>query len=109
MKVYTDGSGNGKYSFFIEETNETKFFIRKDITNNQAEYLAVLEALKHTTGDTEIYSDSELLVKQLKHEWSIKDDKLRKLTVKIWKMMEKRKVNFVWISRERNKAGKLLG
>ena len=46
MKVYIDGSGNGKYGFFVEETNTAKVFIKENITNNQAEYLAVLEALK---------------------------------------------------------------
>lgn len=44
IEEYIDGSGNGKYGFFIEETNETKI-TKRGITNNQAEYLAVLEAL----------------------------------------------------------------
>lgn len=109
MKVYIDGSGDGRYGFLIEETNETKIFTKKGITNNQAEYLAVLEVLKSTKGDVEIYSDSKLLVNQLKHEWHIKDDVLRKLAVEVWNTIGKRKVNFIWIPRKQNKAGKLLG
>ncbi len=109
MKVYTDGSGDGKYGFFIEETNTAKVFTKENITNNRAEYLAVLEALKFTTGDIEIYSDSKLVVNQLNHEWDIKDDSLRDLAVEIWKLIGNRKVSFIWIPREKNKAGKLLG
>ena len=109
MKVYIDGSGDGKYGFFIEETNEAKVFTKEGITNNQAEYLAVLEALKATTGNIKIYSDSKLAVKQLNHEWHIKDDNLRSLAVEIWKLIGNRKVSFIWIIREQNKAGKLLG
>ena len=109
MKVYIDGSGNSKYGFFIEETNEAKVFTKKDITNNQAEYLAALEALKFTTEDIEIYSDSKLVVNQLNHEWHIKDDSLRELAIKVWKLIEGRKVKLIWIPREQNKAGKLLG
>jgi len=109
MKVYVDGSGNDKYGFFIEETNEAKVFTKENITNNQAEYLAVLEALKFITGDIEIYSDSKLVVNQLNHEWHIKEDDLRNLAVEIWKLIGNRKVSFIWILREQNKAGKLLG
>ena len=109
MKIYIDGSGDGKYGFFIEETNEAKVFTKSNITNNQAEYLAVLEALKFTAGDVEIYSDSKLVVNQLNHEWHIKDDSLRNLAVKIWKLIGNRKVSFNWIPRKQNKAGKLLG
>ena len=109
MKVYTDGSSDGKYGFFIEETNTAKVFTKENITNNQAEYLAVLEALKATKRDIEIYSDSKLVVNQLNHKWHIKDDNLRNLAVEIWKQIGNRKVSFIWIPREQNKAGKLLG
>jgi len=109
MKIYVDGSGNGKYGFFIEETNEAKVFIKEDITNNQAEYLAILEVLKLTNGNIEIYSDSKLVVNQLNHEWHIKEDNLRNLAVEVWKLIDNRKVSFIWIPREQNKAGKLLG
>ncbi len=109
MKVYVDGSGKGKYGFFIEETNTAKIFTKENITNNQAEYLAVLEALKFTTGNVEIYSDSKLVVNQLNHESHIKNDSLRNLAIKVWKLIGNRKVSFIWIVREQNKAGKLLG
>ena len=109
LKVYIDGSGSGKYGFFIEEVNEAKVFTKENITNNQAEYLAVLETIKFTTGDIEIYSDSKLVVNQLNHEWHIKEDNLRNLAIEIWKLIGNRKVSFNWVPREQNKAGKLLG
>jgi ribonuclease HI len=111
MSVYTDGSGKtGKYCFLVDETNEVKIFEKRGITNNQAEYLAILEALKaHTEDNVTIYSDSKLVVNQLNHKFAIKDDELRELAQQVWKLCEGRNVIFSWISRAENKAGKVLG
>ncbi len=52
-------------------------------TNNVAEYSALIEglrlALDHGVSELEVFSDSELLVRQLKGEWRIKDERLRLL------------------------------
>ena len=52
-------------------------------TNNRAEYLALIEGLghaaKYTKGTVHCFLDSELVVKQVKQEWKIKDDELEKL------------------------------
>jgi ribonuclease HI len=111
MFVYTDGSGKtGKYCFLVDETNEVRIFEKRGITNNQAEYLAILETLKaHTEDNVTIYSDSKLVVNQLNHKFAIKDDELRGLAQQVWKLCEGRNVKFSWISRIENKAGKVLG
>jgi ribonuclease HI len=111
LKIFTDGSGKtGKYCFLVDETNEVKFFEKQGITNNQAEYLAVIAALKaHKEDNITIYSDSELIVNQLNHEYAIKEDRLRELAQQVWNLMRGRNVTFVHVPRSKNKAGKVLG
>jgi len=117
MIVYVDGSSNGRYCFlagtgvhpnaFFRLNHEIRY--KKGITNNEAEYLAVLLALQSLPGGMTIYSDSQLVVKQLNHEWNIKEERLRRLATKVWRLSRGRKIKFKWIPREENKAGKYLG
>lgn len=111
--AYVDGSGKGKYAFVAEKGGEVfkiGLFSRKGITNNQAEYLAVLEVLKaFPKQELLIYSDSRLLVNQLNLNYAIRSFKLRKLAQEVWRRMRTRKVEIRWIPRRYNKAGKLLG
>jgi len=111
LHVYIDGSGKtGKYVYLIEETNEVKIFQKEKITNNQAEYLAIIEALKNSPENfLTIFSDSRLVVSQLTHKFAIKNENLRKLALQVWNLVKGRRVEFVWIPRNKNKAGKLLG
>ncbi len=46
--IYVDGSGgaNSGYGFFVNETGESFYENKSDITNNQAEYMAIISALK---------------------------------------------------------------
>lgn len=57
------------------------------VTNNQAEYEGLLAglklALKNGITDLTIYMDSELVVKQIKGEYKIKDSKMQNLKAKI--------------------------
>jgi ribonuclease HI len=53
-------------------------------TNNQAEYRALIRGLelatKHTTGQVDCYSDSQLVVNQLNETWKV-NKKLRPLWI----------------------------
>ncbi len=113
MKIFTDGSGKtGKYAYVIDEPGKkkVKIFQKGGVTNNEAEFLAVIQALKENPGeDVDIFSDSELVVNQLKQEYAIKEDRLRKLAEEVWKLCEGREVSFTWVPREKNKARKVLG
>ncbi|HLC59369.1 MAG TPA: RNase H family protein [archaeon] len=112
MDVHTDGSGKtGKYCYVIVGSNKPPRILRKDgITNNEAEYLAVIAALEENKeSEINILSDSQLMVKQLKQEYAIKEDRLRELAQKVWSLSEGRKITFTWIPREKNRAGKVLG
>ncbi len=116
LHVYVDGSGRPKsmYGYYVKESNRVKYCKAEDLTNNQAEYLAIREALIDLLSiDKEIiiYSDSKNIVKQLNHEHAINDSKLRELAIEIWNIIAESKANvrFEWISRRDNIAGKMLG
>ena len=112
QKIYTDGSGDGRFCWFNETKNSYKSHRQEGITNNQAEYLAIIKALEESEAEeTEILSDSKLAVNQLNRRWHIKDDELRKLFDKVQEIIRKKsiKVVFRWVERENNPAGKYLG
>jgi ribonuclease HI len=109
MKIWTDGSGKGKYGY-VTDTEIARSFDKSDITNNQAEYLSAIKALEDNHDkEIEILSDSELMVSQLNHNYAIKNNRLRELAQQVWKLAEGRKVTYRWVPREENRAGKLLG
>ena len=89
ISVYVDGSGgpNGGFGFFVKQTGESFYEKKSEITNNQAEYMAIISALKKFVGtDNEItiYSDSKNTVNQLNHEFAINNEKLRDLARESW-------------------------
>ena len=118
IRVYVDGSGqnsSGKGSasaFLIEGQKKHHVTYRDGLTNNQAEYGAILLALEAVglNSEVEILSDSELAVNQLTGRYKIRDPELQELSQKVSKVMQDRKLNvkFTWIPRSQNKAGKLL-
>lgn len=84
-------------------------------TNNQAEYQAVIFALKkvkHLLGSdkakeslVEIFIDSELLTRQINGEYKIKENEIQKLFLEIWNArLDFGEVRFNYISRGENKA-----
>ena len=83
------------------------------VTNNQAEYLALISGLTlaKELGGTEVSCrlDSELLVKQMKQEYRVKDPNIGSLFIKAWNGAAKfKKVTFTHIRRELNKDADAL-
>lgn len=115
LHIYVDGSGapKGKYGYFVEETG--KSFVQKDdsITNNEAEYLAILQLFTdkviQPNEENIIYSDSQLVVNQINHVYALNNEKLRLFATRIWEEKIRYNIRFEWIPRKENKAGKLLG
>jgi|SRR6516164_6576336 ribonuclease HI len=121
IRIYTDGSGcrpGGKgsaYAYMRENGNQPaiiRVFHEDGLTNNQAEYKAILSALEFVPpGSTvEILTDSENTCFQLEGERRVKDPKLAALHAQIHSVMEtdQLSVTFTWIPRRENKAGKLV-
>ncbi len=120
--IYTDGAcrgnpGDGGIGVVIkdDEGNIVKRVSRYigKTTNNQAEYTALLFALKsvkdYNPEYLKIHSDSELLVKQMGGTYSVKNVIIHKLFSKAKEMTNKfLTVEFEHIPREKNKEADLL-
>lgn len=115
ISVYVDGSGgeNSGYGFFVKETGESFFEKKPNITNNQAEYMAIISALKKFVDFNEpitIFSDSKNTISQLNHEFAINNEKLKELAREAWPIIANySKLKIIWIPRNENLAGKMLG
>jgi ribonuclease HI len=77
-------------------------------TNNVAEYTALVEALKKAKemGATEVdcILDSELVVKQMRREYKVKEPTLQKLFLQVYNLSTAfRKVTYRHVLREKNK------
>lgn len=122
LQIYTDGGargnpGPGGIGAVIWSGNELIGRHKKYIgvaTNNQAEYKAVIlaleEAKKLGASELEFFLDSELVVKQLRQEYKVKDKELAPLFVQAWNLgFSFKKVTYTHIPREKNKeADKLV-
>ncbi len=120
--IYVDGasSGNpGPAGIGVAIYNQNKDLIDKisesigNATNNVAEYMAMMKALKYAlsknTKNVTIFSDSELVVKQLNGEYLIKNTALKDLVFKIAKLIEKfSKVKIIHVPREKNELANKL-
>lgn len=118
LTIFTDGGARGNpgpagIGVFIKGAGEYKKYIG-ETTNNQAEYRAVILALEKAKDlnaeELDFYLDSELVVKQLKREYRVRDADLASLFLKVWNLCaEFKKVNFTHVRREKNKeADKLV-
>lgn len=116
---YIDGAGwNGKVSkICVCDNNGNGFIIRYpfDKTNNQCEYQALIELLKFLSkmpeiGEVTVYTDSELMFKQLTNVYKTKDLTLQLLQQEIYSILSEVlwHLDLNWIRREYNKAGKIL-
>lgn len=127
--IYTDGGARGNpgpAAIGVVFRNDKEQSIKEyseylgEATNNQAEYQAVIFALKKAKllfGKNKIKQleiecrlDSELVVKQLNHQYKIEEKNLQSLFIKTWNLLvDFGRVNFVYVPREKNKeADKLV-
>jgi len=127
--IYTDGGARGNPGpaaigvAFLNEKNqvfkEYSHYLGDNLTNNEAEYGAVIFALKKLkllfgkkvakVSEIELRSDSELLVKQLNGKYKIIDKKLQGLFLEVWNLiLDFKKVKFSYISRTKNKLADSL-
>ena len=118
IRIYTDGAGcrpDGKGSGFawIRLDSNEKQVVREDgLTNNQAEYRAILAALESLPEKAcaHIFSDSENTCLQLQGLRRVVNSRLAELHIKIHALIRARglAVEYTWISRQDNVAGKLI-
>ena len=123
ITVYTDGGSRGNpgiAAIGVVFCNEKEQIIKKfgeylgdNLTNNDAEYQAVIFALKKfktifgkaisDQSDVIIKSDSELVVKQLNGNYRLTDPKIQQFFIEIWNLkFDFKSVKFKHIPREKN-------
>jgi ribonuclease HI len=128
ITIYTDGGSRGNPGpaaigivFYNERGQKIKEYSEflGEATNNEAEYQAVIFALKKfktffgkqlaKSTEIEIKSDSELMVKQLKGEYKILEPDIQQLFLQVWNLrLDFKNIKFKLISREKNKEADRL-
>jgi ribonuclease HI len=127
--IYTDGGSRGNPgpaaigAVFCNEKEQVikryGEYLGDNLTNNEAEYQAVILALKKfkalfgkklaQSTEVQIKSDSELLVKQLNGEYKILDEKIQPLFLEVWNLrFDFQGVKFKTIPREKNREADRL-
>ena len=126
--IFTDGGSRGNpgpaaLGVVIQDENgnlikEYGEFLGEK-TNNEAEYEAVIFALKkikHLFGkkkikemEVAVKTDSELLTRQLNGEYKIENANLQSLFMKVWNLkIDFGEINFQHVAREKNKRADRL-
>jgi ribonuclease HI len=100
--IYTDGAsrknpGESASGYSIFDSSERNLLAHDAIyngirTNNEAEYIAIISALKRVADDfgykisIRLYSDSELVVRQINGKYKVKEASLAKLHSEVIKI-----------------------
>jgi ribonuclease HI len=120
--LHTDGGARGNpgpAAIGVVLADEHKKVVKEfgryigETTNNQAEYQALVAALTEAKnlGAAKVicYLDSELIVKQLKQEYKVKDKDLGVLFLKAWNLSQGfKEISYHHIPREQNKHADAL-
>lgn len=120
--IYTDGGSRGNpgpsgIGVVINDREYSEYI--GEGTNNEAEYKAVIFALKKTkallskekikSAEVELKSDSELLIKQLNGEYKVMEPRIQQLFIEVWNLkIDFGKIKFTLIPREKNKQADRL-
>ena len=122
LTIFTDGGARGNpgpagigavlYNDKKEKVAEVSKFLGVK-TNNQAEYTALIEALKKArelqAQELEIFLDSELVVKQLNGLYKVKNKDLAPLFLEVYNLsLNFSKITFIHVYRENNKEADRL-
>ena len=121
-RLYTDGGSRGNpgpaaYGFVLEADDGTVLASRGETigiaTNNVAEYSGLVagltRALELEVSFLEVRSDSELMVKQMRGEYKVKNEALRALNVQAARIARLvGEVRYVHVRREKNELADRL-
>jgi ribonuclease HI len=121
-KLWTDGGARGNpgpaaYGYVLETEDGTVLAAHGEAigeaTNNVAEYRALVaglgKAVELAVDDVEVVSDSELLVKQMRGEYKVKNEALRELFEEARRIARQlRSVGYTAVRREHNELADRL-
>jgi ribonuclease HI len=121
-RLFTDGGARGNpgpaaYAYVLEDEQGELLAAHGEAighaTNNVAEYRALVEGLRKAASlgvhELEVISDSELVVKQMRGEYRIKNEALRELSVEAGRVArEVGSVRYTAVRREHNELADRL-
>lgn len=121
-KLFTDGGSRGNpgqaaYAFVLEAEDGTVLDARGETigvaTNNVAEYSALVAGLERAVEvgveELEVVSDSELLVKQMRGEYKVKNRALKELFLDASRLARRiDRVTYTAVRREHNELADTL-
>ena len=121
-KLSTDGGARGNpgpaaFAYVLETEDGTVLAAHGEAigvaTNNVAEYRALVEGLRKSVelavGEVEVISDSELLVKQMRGEYKVKNAALRELSLEASALARRLdRVTYTAVRREHNELADRL-
>jgi len=121
-RLSTDGGARGNpgpaaYGYVLEADDGTVLDARGETigtaTNNVAEYRGLLAgfeaALERGVEEVEVISDSELVVKQMRGEYRVKNETLRELSIEAARLARRiAKVSYTAVRREHNELADRL-
>ena len=121
-RLFTDGGARGNpgpaaFGYVLEAEDGTVLDARGEAigvaTNNQAEYRALLaglgKALELGVGELDVVSDSELLVKQMRGEYRVKNRGLQELSLEAARLARALgRVRYTAVRREENELADRL-
>ncbi len=113
--VHVDGSGwNGRETKFCVAWGTAKgewkhkvVRTTEEFTNNEMEYKAVIYAMGNFKRAA-VFTDSELVVRQIEGLYKVREERLRPLCVKAKELMKRNENSLAWVPRDENKAGVIL-
>lgn len=122
VRIFTDGGARGNPGpaaiGVVIHDNDSASSVEHgeyigETTNNQAEYRALLWALEHAlkigVREAQCFLDSELVVKQLRREYRVRDSALGEIFIKVWNLAQRfEKISFTHIPRSKNKEADFL-
>ncbi|MDA1337906.1 MAG: ribonuclease HI family protein [bacterium] len=122
ITIYTDGGSRGNpgpagIGYVIKDSDGNNLEIGSKFigtkTNNEAEYLALISALEQAKKlqpeKVNIIADSELMIKQLRKEYKVKQDHLKILLEQVETLSQNfSKITYSHVKRELNKEADLL-
>lgn len=132
IKVWVDGLAKGNHlrgkgeaavgivinlmSGQVVFPTSASYSIKEPLTNNEAEYVALLLAAREINilkladegDDIFVFSDSALAVNQMNKTWKTKDKKFIPIQEAIRELFNGYNVFYVWINREQNKEADRL-
>ena len=121
-RLFTDGGARGNpgqaaYGYVLEDGDGAVLDSRGEAigvaTNNVAEYSALIagleKAVELAVTELEVVSDSELVVKQMRGEYKVKNEALRELSLRAGRIArELGRVRYTAVRREHNELADRL-